>query len=55
MEQTREMMEMQKPDQKTTSLGLRGVEMGLKSRDPQKAHLGRLLSVHTKFQFPSQI
>ena len=33
--------------QKITFLGLRGVEMGLKSRDPQKAHLGHLLNVHT--------
>ena len=32
---------------KTTSLGLKGFEMGLKSRDPQKAHLGHLLNVHT--------
>ena len=36
-EQTREVIEIKKP----------GVEMELKSRDPQKAHLGQLLNVHT--------
>ena len=49
-EQTREMIEMQKSDQPTkkiTSLGLRGGEMGLKSRDLQKAHLGHLLNLHS--------
>ena len=44
-----------KPDQKTTSLRLKGVEMGLKSLDPQKAHLGHLLNVRTLFQLPSLI
>ena len=29
--------------------------MRLKSRDPQKAHPGPLLSVYTKFQLPSSI
>ena len=38
---------IRKSRQKTTSLGLRGVEMGLKSRDHQKAHLELLLNVHT--------
>ena len=33
--------------QKVTFLGLRRVEMGLKIRDSQKAHLGHLLNVHT--------
>ena len=33
--------------QKITFLELRGVEMRLKSPDPQKAHLGHLLNVHT--------
>ena len=46
-EQAQEMMEMKKPYQEVTFLGLRGVKMGLKSRDAQKAHLRRLLSVHT--------
>ena len=27
----------------------------VKSRDPQKAHLGRLLNIHNKFQLPSLI
>ena len=36
-----------KTRQKTTSLCQRGVEMGLKSLDLQKAHLGHLLNVHT--------
>ena len=30
-------------------------EMRLKSLDPQKAHLGPILNVHTKFQLPSSI
>ena len=34
---------------------LLGDEMGLKSRDFQKAQLGPLLNVHTKFQLPSLI
>ena len=38
---------IRKPDQKTTSLGLCRGEIGLKSRDPQKVHLGHLLNVHT--------
>ena len=54
-EQTQEMVEMKKADQKTISLGLREVEMGLKSLDPQKAHLRYLLNVHTKFQLLSPI
>ena len=33
---------IRKYDQKTTSLVMRGVEMGQKSLDPQKAHLGHL-------------
>ena len=37
----------EKIQQKITFLGLRGVEMGLKSPDPQKVHLGHLLNVHT--------
>ena len=45
--QTQEMIEMKKFDQKTTSLKLEGVEMGLKSRYPQKAHVWHLLNVHT--------
>ena len=49
------MNKMKKPDQKTTSLGLRGVEMGLKNQNPQKAHLEHLLNVHTQFQLPSLI
>ena len=49
------MMNMKKPDQKTTFLGLRKVEMGLKSRDLQKAHLGHPLNVHTDFQLRSPI
>ena len=44
-----------KTDQKTISLGLWSVEIGLKIRDPQKVHLGLLLNVHTKFHFPSPI
>ena len=47
-EQTCEMIEMRNPNQKATSLGLEGVEMGLNSRDPQKAYLGHLPpNVHT--------
>ena len=34
-------------NEKTTSFGLRGVDMWLKSQDPQEAHLGQLLNVHT--------
>ena len=38
----------EKPRQKThLFVGLYGDEMGLKSRDPQKALLGYLLNVHT--------
>ena len=37
MEQTQEMIEMKKLDQRTTLLRLGGVEMELKSRDSQKA------------------
>ena len=54
-EQTQETIEMQKLDQKTISLGLRVVEMRLKSRDPQKAYLGHLLNVLTLFELPSPI
>ena len=46
-EKTQEMVEMKKPDQKTTSLRLRGVEIGLKSRYPQKAYLEHLLNVQS--------
>ena len=49
------MIEMKKPDQKTTSLRLRGDEMVLKSRDPQRENLGHLLNVRTEFQLPSPI
>ena len=35
-----EMMKMKKPDQKTTSLRLN-------NRDPEKAHPGLLLNIHT--------
>ena len=52
-EQTQEMIEMKKTRPKTTSLGLRGVEMKSKSRDPQKANLGHLLNIHTEFQLTS--
>ena len=54
-EQTQEMMEMKKSNQKTTSLGLKGVGMGLKSRDHQKVHLGHLLNVYPEFQLPSPV
>ena len=46
---------MRKLDKETTSLGLRGNEMKLKSRNTQKTHLGPLLYLHTKFQLPSPI
>ena len=46
---------MRNANQKTTSLGLRGDEMGWKIRDPEEAHLAHLLKVHTKFQFLSSI
>ena len=36
-----------KISQKIAFLGLKGIEMRLKSRDPQKAYLGHLLNVHT--------
>ena len=49
------MIEMPKPDQKTTSLGLKGVEMGLKSRDTPKGTFRHVLNVHTEFQLPSSI
>ena len=45
----------EKIGQKITSLGLRGVEMGLKSRERQKAHSRHLLNIHTLFQLPSPI
>ena len=45
-EQTQKMRKMRKL--------VRG-ETGLKSRDPQKPHLGPLLNVHTKFQLLSSI
>ena len=38
---------IRKPGQKTIPLGLKWGEIGSKSRDPQKAHLGNLLNVHT--------
>ena len=46
-EQTPEINEMKKPDQNTTSLGLTGVEMRMKSPDLQKVHPGHLLNVRT--------
>ena len=46
---------IRRPGQTTTSEGLSGGDMGLKSRDPQKVHLGHLLNVHTCFQLPSSI
>ena len=47
--------EKEKKEQKTTFLGLLRDEMGLKSRDPQKAYLGLLLNIYNKFQLPSSI
>ena len=46
---------MRRIDQKTTSMGLLAGDMGQKSRDSQKAHLGPLLNVRNKFQLPSSI
>ena len=46
---------MRKNDQTTISLGLWGSEMELKCRDPQQAHIGPLLNVHTLFQLLSSI
>ena len=54
-EQTQKMKKMRKPDRKTTSLGLRKGEMGLKSQNPQNTYLGPLLDVHIKFQLPGSI
>ena len=40
---------MIKPDQKTTALRQSRNEIGLKSRDSQKAHLWYQLNIRTKF------
>ena len=45
----------EKSRRNSTSLGLLQGEMGLKSRDTQKARLGLLLNIHTKYQLPSSI
>ena len=42
-------------NEKTTSLGLRGVVMGLKNQDPQRSHLRHLLNVHSHVKLPSPI
>ena len=54
-EEIQKIRKMRKTYQKTTSLGLWGGEMELKSRDLLKAHLGSLLNVHTKSQLPNSI
>ena len=40
---------------KTASSRLLRDEMGLKSRDPRKAHLGHLLNNYTEFKAPNLI
>ena len=54
-EQILKMRKLKKTDQKTTSLGLWGSEIGLQSRDLQQSHIESLLNAHTKFQLPSSI
>ena len=51
---TQKMRKTRKTDQKTTSFGLRGGEIGLKSRYLYKAHLGPLLNVRIKFNILDQ-
>ena len=50
-----QIQKMRKNNQNTISLRLQGGEMGLKSRDPQKALLRHLLNVYTEFQLLSLI